>query len=190
MSFQEQLVAFNEMYGLPVNEVPQDLGLKRLLDFKKALTDEVAELDEIIENAKLIDAMTKLEQQNLEDGELVPSNRAELTLKMMTDLADFLVDVQVYCGSECLKWGIPMEAVQHIVMASNMSKLGADGKPVVDDRGKVEKGPNYWKPEPLIAQALQELSRPNAWNPVSLAVHLVDCKQGEIAAGATTPTNP
>lgn len=35
-------------------------------------------------------------------------------------------------------------------MQSNFSKLGADGKPIYDERGKVQKGQNYWKPEPKI----------------------------------------
>ena len=29
---------------------------------------------------------------------------------------------------------------------SNMSKLGVDGKPIFNDKGKVMKGPNYFKP--------------------------------------------
>ena len=29
---------------------------------------------------------------------------------------------------------------------SNMSKLGADGKPIYNEHGKVMKGPNYFEP--------------------------------------------
>ena len=28
-----------------------------------------------------------------------------------------------------------------------MSKLGSDGKPIYNDKGKVMKGPNYFKPD-------------------------------------------
>ena len=28
-----------------------------------------------------------------------------------------------------------------------MSKLGSDGKPIYDKNGKVQKGPNYFKPD-------------------------------------------
>jgi hypothetical protein len=41
----------------------------------------------------------------------------------------------------------------NIIMASNFSKLGADGKPILAD-GKVQKGPFYWKPEPRLKQML------------------------------------
>jgi hypothetical protein len=39
-------------------------------------------------------------------------------------------------------------------MESNFSKLGADGQPIYDERGKVMKGPSYWKPEPRIRSLL------------------------------------
>ena len=32
------------------------------------------------------------------------------------------------------------------VQNSNMSKLGEDGKPIYNEKGKVMKGPNYFKP--------------------------------------------
>jgi len=32
------------------------------------------------------------------------------------------------------------------IQRSNMSKLGADGKPIYREDGKVLKGPNYFKP--------------------------------------------
>ena len=40
-------------------------------------------------------------------------------------------------------------------MASNMSKLGEDGKPIYDERGKVMKGPGYWQPEPMIERMIR-----------------------------------
>ena len=33
------------------------------------------------------------------------------------------------------------------VQNSNMSKLDKDGKPIYNDKGKVMKGPNYFKPD-------------------------------------------
>lgn len=46
-----------------------------------------------------------------------------------------------------------------IIMQSNFSKLGEDGKPIYDERGKIMKGPGYWKPEPKIAEYLSTLER-------------------------------
>ena len=60
----------------------------------------------------------------------------------------------VYCRSEALKYGIPLEEVLSIIMDSNESKLGADGKPIYNANGKFLKGPNYRKPEPMIKKLL------------------------------------
>jgi predicted HAD superfamily Cof-like phosphohydrolase len=70
-------------------------------------------------------------------------------------LADLLGDLIVYCASEARRWGIPLEPVLNTIMESNFSKLGADGQPLYDERGKVLKGPNYWKPEPKIEELLK-----------------------------------
>ena len=70
-------------------------------------------------------------------------------------IADVLGDIIVYCRSEALKYGIPLEAVLDIIMDSNESKLGADGNPIYDANGKFLKGPNYWKPEPRIRALLE-----------------------------------
>ena len=42
---------------------------------------------------------------------------------------------------------IPLQQCWDEVHASNMSKLGADGKPIYREDGKVLKGPNYFKPD-------------------------------------------
>jgi hypothetical protein len=49
---------------------------------------------------------------------------------------------------------LPLDRVLKVIMESNFSKLGADGQPIYDQRGKVMKGPHYWKPEPRIKEIL------------------------------------
>jgi predicted HAD superfamily Cof-like phosphohydrolase len=39
-----------------------------------------------------------------------------------------------------------IESVFDEIQRSNMSKLGADGKPIYREDGKVLKGPHYFKP--------------------------------------------
>ena len=46
------------------------------------------------------------------------------------------------------------EEVFEEIQRSNMSKLGADGKPIYREDGKVLKGPNYFKPD--ISKILEE----------------------------------
>lgn len=50
---------------------------------------------------------------------------------------------------------IPFADCLKAVMESNRTKLGADGKPIVNAQGKVEKGPNYAPPEPALRRILE-----------------------------------
>ena len=44
-------------------------------------------------------------------------------------------------------FGIDLDKCFAEVQASNMSKLGSDGKPIYNTNGKVMKGPDYFKPD-------------------------------------------
>ena len=44
-------------------------------------------------------------------------------------------------------FGIDLDKCYEEVQNSNMSKLGNDGKPIYNEKGKVMKGPNYFKPD-------------------------------------------
>lgn len=166
--FQKSLVAFNQMYSLPISTQPTLLGSERLKNFKAILLKEVDEADEII------DQLTTLEQ-GLEAG-LFDSkiDHKAMELQVLVGLADLLGDIQVYCASEMVKWGLPLDATLRIIMESNMSKLGADGKPIINDQGKVEKGPNYWKPEPMIQKLLQDLGYGLKLDPDQAAQFLIE----------------
>jgi predicted HAD superfamily Cof-like phosphohydrolase len=66
----------------------------------------------------------------------------------LVDIADALGDqLYILCGT-ILRHGMQhiIEDVFDEIQASNMSKLGDDGKPVLRDDGKILKGPQYFKP--------------------------------------------
>lgn len=65
-----------------------------------------------------------------------------------------MFEISMICIEAAGLLHIPLDKVIEIIMASNESKLGADGKPIYDDNGKFLKGPNYWKPEPKIEELL------------------------------------
>lgn len=68
-------------------------------------------------------------------------------------LALSVIQVQVRTHADTA--GIPFAAVFTEVHASNMSKLGLDGKPIYRADGKILKGPNYFAPD--IARILAEV---------------------------------
>jgi len=139
--FAKRIAAMNAMYKLPACDspaLPEDVA-GRLAKFKATLMDEVHEIDEIV----------ALAQKGAEPAEI------------LTAMADLLGDVIVYCRSEALKYGLPLEDVLDVIMDSNESKLGADGKPIYDANGKFLKGPGYWKPEPKIRALLEQATSKN-----------------------------
>ena len=138
-TFAQRIVAMNAMYKLPACDTPTvtENVADRLVKFKATLIDEVHEIDEIVQLAK----------------------SGASTTDVAVAIADVLGDIMVYCRSEALKYGLPLEAVLDIIMDSNESKLGADGKPIYDANGKFLKGPNYWKPEPKIKALLESMKR-------------------------------
>lgn len=128
-----RIIAMNEKYELPVNHVPIFQGFSRLYHFRNILEKEVAEINDIIDKPMLTDEVD-----------------------LLTDVADLLADIIVYCHSEAVRYGIPLEEVLQIVMDSNDTKLDADGKPIKDSDGKFLKGPNFVPPEPAIRKLLLE----------------------------------
>jgi predicted HAD superfamily Cof-like phosphohydrolase len=119
---QKQLNAvkiFHETYGLGVsNEMKADLGKhKNELRFN-LMKEENEEYLEAVENNDIV------------------------------EIADALGDMlYILCGT-ILEHGLQhkIEEVFDEIQRSNMSKLGADGKPIYREDGKVMKGPNYFKP--------------------------------------------
>ena len=58
-------------------------------------------------------------------------------------LAKEFCDLVVVIVGTAVSYGIPFDECFAEVHRSNMSKLGADGKPIYNEFGKVMKGPNY-----------------------------------------------
>jgi predicted HAD superfamily Cof-like phosphohydrolase len=141
-SIDAQITAFNKMYNLRCEDVPKVYAsrpetTKRIRDFMTILKQEVQEGEDILA------AIDHGNEPNY----------------ILTLLADWLCDIQIYCMSEMKKYGLPNNLMIGIIMASNMSKLGADGQPIIDATGKVLKGPNYWAPEDQIRRAIEALQR-------------------------------
>ena len=110
---------FHEAFGLGVQQQPiADLSMQKLKLRFDLMDEENKEYLEAAENKDLI------------------------------EVADALGDMlYILCGT-ILEHGMQhkIEEVFNEIQRSNMSKLGADGKPIYREDGKVMKGPNYFKP--------------------------------------------
>lgn len=65
----------------------------------------------------------------------------------LTGVADALSDLLYVVYGAGHAFGINLDLTFNIVHASNMSKLGEDGKPIYREDGKIMKGPNYTPPD-------------------------------------------
>ena len=82
--------------------------------------------------------------------ELIKEELAELKEAIdnndIKEVADALTDILYVTYGAGHAFGINLDKCFEEVQNSNMSKLGSDGKPIYNDKGKVMKGQNYFKP--------------------------------------------
>ena len=126
---EDYLRVFHQAFGLAIDEEPT----KEELKLRKTLIAEEAK--ELLEEFDRVLGY-------LERGEEVPKDLYADMLKEMADLQTVLSGSAV-----SLKPLEKLEVAFLRVHESNMSKLGADGKPIYREDGKVLKGPNYFKPD-------------------------------------------
>ena len=62
------------------------------------------------------------------------------------EVADALTDILYVTYGAGHAFGIDLDKCFEEVQSSNMSKLGEDGKPIYNEKGKVMKGPHYFEP--------------------------------------------
>ena len=67
--------------------------------------------------------------------------------KDLVEVADALTDILYVTYGAGHAFGINLDDCFEEVQNSNMSKLDKDGKPIYNDKGKVMKGPKYFKPD-------------------------------------------
>lgn len=152
-NFEAMVLYFNGLYKLPVAPYPT-LEYEAAWQSKRILDGDILTTRALV-SQRFDDFFEKILVKELKEHEDIDLHAPEIDV--LTDLADLLGDIIVYCASEMLRYGIPVMDVLKIIMDSNFSKLDANGNPIYDENGKVCKGPYYWKPEPQIKALLLQL---------------------------------
>ena len=116
----EAVTKFHESYGLGIEHTPKANLPKNISELRFNLMKE-------------------------ENEEYLQASRDEDLIEIGDALGDMLY---ILCGT-IIAHGFQdkMESIFDEIQRSNMSKLGADGKPIYRKDGKVMKGPNYFKPD-------------------------------------------
>jgi predicted HAD superfamily Cof-like phosphohydrolase len=116
--------------------------LNQVTEFHNAFGQENGIIPRLIRQEEANLRYALLAEENYEYKEAVEKND-------LVEIADALGDqLYILCGT-ILKHGMQhiIEDVFDEIHASNMSKLGEDGKPVLRDDGKILKGPGYFRPD-------------------------------------------
>ena len=108
------------------------------------------------------DFMSAFGQEVLTEPTLPEQNLAKLRLELIreeveelnvgiegmdiVEIADALTDILYVVYGAGHAFGIDLDECYQEVHRSNMSKLGADGKPIYREDGKILKGPDYFHP--------------------------------------------
>lgn len=135
---------FHRVYGMPIKEDGPALDLdKPRLDMRVGLImEEASELLGAVygERAEKLIEKAWEEAKDNDQGE-----------RDLTETADALADMIYVIYGMALELGISLPAVLEQVQASNLSKLGEDGKPIYREDGKVLKGPGFFPPNVALA---------------------------------------
>ncbi|MBO9398619.1 nucleoside triphosphate pyrophosphohydrolase family protein [Shimia sp. R9_2] len=101
----------------------------------------------VVDTPAIPHARAEMRQDILEEE--VAELRAAIAAGDMVEVLDALCDIQYVLDGTFLEFGLHglKSAAMEEVHASNMSKLGADGRPVLREDGKVLKGPDFRRPD-------------------------------------------
>jgi len=79
-----------------------------------------------------------------------------LEAETIVDQADAMIDVIYFALGTLVEMGVRPQQLMDIVQHANMSKLGADGKPIYGADGKVQKPEGWENPYPKLQVAIAQ----------------------------------
>ncbi|MFH5822713.1 GNAT family N-acetyltransferase [Georgenia sp. AZ-5] len=129
---------FHDTYRLPVVSDAPSVDRDRVHMRMALVAEELAELVEAVygeaAGAEMSAAFTRAVAAD--DG-----------TRDTVEAADALGDLTYVIYGMALECGIPLDEVLGEIQASNLSKLGPDGRPIYREDGKVLKGPGFFPPD-------------------------------------------
>lgn len=129
---------FHRTYGLPIAQDGPSVDRARV-HMRMALIAE--------EFAELVGAVYGPPAETFVTEAFTRAVDADDGARDTVGAADALADLVYVIYGMALECGLPLPRVLSEVQASNMSKLGGDGRPIYRPDGKVLKGPDYFRPD-------------------------------------------
>ncbi|UFU06212.1 acyltransferase domain-containing protein [Ruania halotolerans] len=128
---------FHEVYQVPVGSQPS-LTSDRVPMRMALIAEEFAELVSAVYGTAAGEVMEEAYTRAV---------RADDGARDVVEGADAIGDLIYVLYGMALECGIPLADVLAEIQGSNLSKLGADGRPILREDGKVLKGPGYYRPD-------------------------------------------
>lgn len=155
-----QVIGFHSLYNVPMAPLQsEDPEFKHMSNERVSLrlgliTEELAEL---LRDGFGIEMQTTytvtsggreqaFNEQAMKSGKALDAAERAGRYRNGLEVADALGDLVYVIYGFALEMGYDLRAVIQEIHASNLTKLGEDGQPVLRDDGKVLKGPNYVLP--------------------------------------------
>ncbi len=129
---------FHATYNLPVVTDSPNVDRERVHMRMGLIAEEFAELVGAVYGTKARSGIEAAFEQAVKEDD---------GTRDTVESADALGDLVYVIYGMALEMGIPMRDVLAEIQASNLSKLGADGKPIYREDGKVLKGPGFFSPD-------------------------------------------
>jgi predicted HAD superfamily Cof-like phosphohydrolase len=139
---KENVRLFHQAFGHPVARHPTEATPELRALRVRLIAEELCEFArasgmQVILNSNFSEATEMVDVQSINEEYLKVD---------LVEMADALGDLDYVVQGANLVFGFPSEEIHEEIQRSNMSKLGADGKPIYRDDGKILKGPGYFKP--------------------------------------------
>lgn len=151
---QRQVRAFHQAMGQPAPDAMRPLPADRVPVRIELIREEF--MDELL---PALGASVSFNPNGTVNGDITVTGEQDLV-----EVIDAAIDILYVVYGLLVEMGVPAELFFDEVQASNMSKLGADGKPIIAGPndpdgifpGRVKKGPNYFKPriKELVSEVL------------------------------------
>lgn len=150
---QDRTREFHEFYDAPIHEGPVTKDFGHMTDERVAFRVGfiIEELKELLSEGFGIGMEIVYHCPGSAHDDILGAIQATPASRDLVEVVDALGDLNVVVNGFALELGVDMNAVDREICASNFTKMGADGNPIIGDGitgpvGKVLKGPNYMKP--------------------------------------------
>lgn len=150
---EQRTIEFHTSLGHPVRTTPQTLTREEAILALALIEEEYLELvDALFPDLaeEMHSEWMPVERLKYEQVNYEFRDRTRYAPDLVA-VADAVADLDVVVNGCGIRHGLPMQALSREVFNSNMSKLGADGKPVYtvpgDPTSKIAKGPDFREPD-------------------------------------------